>query len=139
MGRPWQSQPRHVGRVLAAQTVIADDDVLEDFVQGGADVDIAIGERWPVVQDKAGLPTRLAWIFPIEPPAFPLLEPLRFALDQDRPSWRSLCAANSMCLYKFVVINHLLSRPAWERSPARGEGQFKPSPAGRNVIVWRAN
>jgi len=32
--------------------VIADDDVLEDFVQGIADVNVAIGKRRAVVQDE---------------------------------------------------------------------------------------
>jgi len=41
IGRPWQSQP-HVGRVEARQRFGLDDDVLEDFVDRVADVDVAV-------------------------------------------------------------------------------------------------
>ena len=42
----------NVGRAFAAQRLILDDDVLEDFIQRRADVDVAIGKRRAVVQDK---------------------------------------------------------------------------------------
>ena len=41
-----------VGGAETAQGFVFDDDVLEDLVQGGADVDVAIGEGGAVVQDK---------------------------------------------------------------------------------------
>src|SRR5487761_2121635 len=44
----------NVGRAFAAQRLILDDDVFENLVEGGADVDIAIGKRRAVVQDKLG-------------------------------------------------------------------------------------
>ena len=43
---------RNVGRAFAAQGLILDDDVLENLVQRGADVDVTIGKRRAVVQDK---------------------------------------------------------------------------------------
>ena len=43
---------RDVGRAEAAQRLVLDDDVLENLVQRGADVDVAVGEGRAVVQDE---------------------------------------------------------------------------------------
>ncbi len=45
---------RDVRRTEAAERFVFDDDVLEDLVKRGADVDIAVGERRTVVQDELG-------------------------------------------------------------------------------------
>ena len=45
---------RDVRGAEAAQGFVFDDDVLEDFVQRGADVDVAVGEGRAVVQDEFG-------------------------------------------------------------------------------------
>ncbi len=44
---------RHVGRVEPGHRPRLDDEVLEDLVEGGADVDVAVGVRRTVVQDEA--------------------------------------------------------------------------------------
>ena len=53
IGRPWQSQPGTYGRVEAGHRPRLDDEVLEDLVERGADVDVAVGVRRTVVQDEA--------------------------------------------------------------------------------------
>ncbi len=43
---------RDVQTVKTLQGLVTHDDVFEDLVQGMADVDVAVGVRRPVVQDK---------------------------------------------------------------------------------------
>ena len=45
----------HVGRVIAAHGLLADDEVLEGLIERVAHVDVAVGERRAVVQNEAGL------------------------------------------------------------------------------------
>ena len=52
IGRPWQSQPGHVRRVEARHRPRPHDEVLEDLVEGGAEVDVAVGVGRAVVQDE---------------------------------------------------------------------------------------
>ena len=64
--------PRHVVRVLAGHLLSADDRVLQDLVQGGADVNIAVGVRRPIVQDELRPPLpapseRAVEILPLPP------------------------------------------------------------------------
>ena len=73
---------RHVGRAEAAQGFVFDDDVLENLVQRGADVDVAVGERRAVVQDEFLRARALGLDFRIKPGGFPFLQPLRFPRDQ---------------------------------------------------------
>ena len=40
---------------MAGHVLVLDDHVLEDLVQGGADVDVAVGVGGAVVEDKLGL------------------------------------------------------------------------------------
>src|SRR5438105_10147922 len=42
----------HIRRAVAAQCFVFDDDVLENLVERVADVDVAVGERRAIVQDK---------------------------------------------------------------------------------------
>ena len=44
----------NVGRTFAGERVKTDDDVLEDFVKGGADVDVAVREGRAVVKNEFG-------------------------------------------------------------------------------------
>ncbi len=44
--------PGNIRRAFAAYGLVFDDDVLENFVQRGADMDVAIGKRRAVMQDK---------------------------------------------------------------------------------------
>ena len=43
---------RNVRRAVAAQRFVLDDDVFENLVQRGADVDVAVGERRAIVQHE---------------------------------------------------------------------------------------
>lgn len=43
---------RDIRSAFAAERLILDDDVLENFIQGGADVDITVSKRRAVMQDK---------------------------------------------------------------------------------------
>ena len=45
----------HIGSLIALHVLFADDDILDDLVQGGAHVDVAVCIRRAVVQDKLGL------------------------------------------------------------------------------------
>ena len=45
----------HIGGAVAGHVLVLDDHVLEDLVQGGADVDVAVGVGGAVVEDKLGL------------------------------------------------------------------------------------
>jgi hypothetical protein len=73
-----------VGGAQAAQVAGFDDDILEDFVEGGADMHVAIGERRAVVQNELvrALPGLLEAL--VKPAALPFFEPLRFARDELR-------------------------------------------------------
>ena len=46
---------RDVRRPEAAHGLIAEDGILEQLVEGGADVDVAVGERRTIMQDEGGL------------------------------------------------------------------------------------
>ena len=71
-----------IGRVPAAHVAVADDEVLEALVHGGAHVDVAVGEGRAVVQDEL----RLALVFledgVVEVVVVPALEHVRLALRQ---------------------------------------------------------
>ncbi len=72
----------NIGRIEPAQGLALDDDVLQDLVDGMADMDVAIGVGRPVMQHEsraspAGLAQRA-----VEVHGFPALEYLRFALGQ---------------------------------------------------------
>ncbi len=75
---------RDVGRAEAAQGLVLDDDVLENLVQGGADVHVAVGEGRAVVQDELLRAGALGLDGGIKPGGLPLLQPLRFPRDQVR-------------------------------------------------------
>ena len=56
MGRPWQSQPGMKGAVKPAIVLRFDHQVLEQLVERGAHVDVAVGEGRAVVQDELRAP-----------------------------------------------------------------------------------
>ena len=45
---------RHIGGLETSHVLVAQNDVLDDLVQRGAHVDVAIGIRRAIVQDPAG-------------------------------------------------------------------------------------
>ena len=73
---------RHVGRVKAAQRLALDDDVLEDFVYRMADVDVAVGVRRAVVQDKFRLALFGCAYFLVALLLLPARQHLRLALGE---------------------------------------------------------
>ena len=73
---------RHINRIHALELARLDDHVLEYFVDGVADVDLAVGVRWAIVQHK--LRPALAHIAQLFVNAFvfPSLDPARLAFGQ---------------------------------------------------------
>ena len=72
----------NVRRAETAQSLIFDDDVLENLVQRGADVDVAVGERRAVVQDEFLRAGALLLNFPVKFRRFPFFQTLRLARHQ---------------------------------------------------------
>ena len=72
----------NVGRAFAPERLVFDDDVLENLVQRGADVDVAVGEGRAVMEDEffRGLTGGLNPF--IETAGLPFFEALRFARDE---------------------------------------------------------
>ena len=73
---------RHIRRAVAAQGLVFDDDVFENFVERVADVDVAVGERRAIVQDKFFGTVACALDFLVEFFLLPLFELLWFAGDE---------------------------------------------------------
>ena len=46
--------PGDEGRAEAAHRLVAVDEIFEGFVERGADVDVAVGKGWAVVEDEGG-------------------------------------------------------------------------------------
>ena len=76
---------RNVVRILAGHLVRADDHVLEDLVERGADVDIAVGVGRPVVQDELRPPFAARAELSVEVVARPASQNLGLLLRQARP------------------------------------------------------
>jgi hypothetical protein len=53
-GQPVAIPPRHVRGVEARHGLRFDDEILEDLVEGGSQVNAAVGVRRPVVEDENG-------------------------------------------------------------------------------------
>ncbi len=70
---------RHVGRVEARHPLALDDDVLEDLVDGVADVDVAVRVRRAVVQDEARPALRRRADRLVDLRALPFRHPARLA------------------------------------------------------------
>ena len=75
----------HVGGVVAGHVLVLNDDVLEDLVQGGADVDVAVGVRRAVVEDEGGLALVALDHLVIEVVVVHLLEHVGLTLGQACP------------------------------------------------------
>ena len=75
----------HVGRAETAHGFVAVDDVLERLVQGRADMDVAVRERWAVMQDEGRGAGPFALDGVVEIGFFPVGHPGRLALHQIRP------------------------------------------------------
>ena len=73
---------RHIGRVLAEHLLRAVDDVLQDLVQRGAEMDVAIGVGRPVMQDEFFAPARRLAQPPVQTHFLPAREDRRLALRQ---------------------------------------------------------
>ena len=75
---------RDVGGVEAGHGLRLHDQVLEHLVEGGAHVDVAVGEGRAVVQDEARPALGLRLDAPVQLAGFPFCQPLRLARDQVR-------------------------------------------------------
>ena len=75
----------HIRGLEAGHVLVADDDVLDDLVQRGAHVDVAVGIRRAVVQHVAGLALVVLHQLFIKMVRIPLFEHLRLFLGQTRP------------------------------------------------------
>ena len=84
-GQPVAVPARDVGRIKPAQGFVFDDDVLEDLVERGADVDIAIRKRGAVVQHKFLRPAACRANGVVEAGGLPFLESSRLVQDEVRP------------------------------------------------------
>ena len=74
-----------IGGLEAGHVLVLDDDVLEDLVQGGADVDVAVGVGRAVVEDKLGLALVLLHQLVVGLHLPFAVEQLRLPLGQPRP------------------------------------------------------
>ncbi len=74
-----------VGGLEARHVLVLDDDVLENFVHGGADVDVAVGIRGAVVEDEPGLARVLVHQLVVGHSGPFGVEHLRLTLGQARP------------------------------------------------------
>ena len=72
----------HVDRVHALELARLDDHVLQNFVDGVADVDVAVGIGRAVVQHKAGRTAAGSAQLFVNALFFPFLHPARLALGQ---------------------------------------------------------
>ena len=84
---------------MPRKRLVFDDDVLEDFVQRGADMDVAIGKRRAVVQDEFLRAGAGGLDFFVKLGRLPFLQAFRFARHQIGLHRESRSAADSMCLY----------------------------------------
>jgi hypothetical protein len=73
---------RHIGRVKAGQRLRLEDDVLEDLVDGMADVDVAVGVGRAVMQHPDGAALGVGAQLFVELLLLPGLDPGRFPLGE---------------------------------------------------------
>jgi hypothetical protein len=78
---PWQSQPGGKG-ILAEHRPAAHHHVLQDLVEDGPEVDVAVGVGRAVVQDEAGTALAGGADPAVEVVLLPLRQPLRLGLRQ---------------------------------------------------------
>jgi hypothetical protein len=73
------------GSPVAAEGFVADDDVLDDLIEGGADVYVAIREGRAVVEKKEGTVGPCPLDLAVEVNFFPVVPSLRFPLGKCCP------------------------------------------------------
>src|SRR6266540_3466970 len=107
---------RDVRRAFAEHRLRFHNEILEDFVERGAHVHIAVGE-WRAIMQNEEFPALSRLLdFLIEPRFFPLLEHLRLARRKVRFN-RELCAWQVQSV--FVILAHGERGDANIRQPAR--------------------
>ncbi len=87
-GQAMAIPARDVGRIEAGHGLGLDDEVLDDFVERGAEVDVAIGVRRAVVEDVARASGASGANLAVEILGFPAREHFRLGLREGWPSWR---------------------------------------------------
>ena len=108
----------HIGRVHPLERAEFDDDVLEDLVQRGADMDIAVGKRRAVVQDELRSPGAGLADAPVEVGRLPEGEPLRFTRHEV-----GLHGETGLRQVQRVLVVHTRSRKSAEANQPAGNGQ----------------
>ena len=73
---------RNVGRAEAAQGLVFDNDVLENLVERGTNVNIAVGKGRAVMQDKFLCACAVSLDFLVKSGGLPLFQPVRFPGDE---------------------------------------------------------
>ena len=73
---------RHIRRIKASQGLASQDDVFQDFIDGMTDMDIAIGIRRAVMQDKFRPALHFFTQFLITLLFIPAFQPFRLAFGQ---------------------------------------------------------
>ena len=76
---------RHVRRAETAHGLVTQDGVLEELVERGADVDVAVGEGRTVVEDEGGLAGGTGLDLAVETVALPMGDADGFAFGQAGP------------------------------------------------------
>ena len=77
----------NIGRVVTLKRFILDNDVLQNFVERRADMDVAIGVRRSVMQHELGPAGGNRLFLVIDLFLLPVLEHLRLPFRQIRPHW----------------------------------------------------
>ena len=72
----------HIGSLEALHVLLADDDVLDDLIQRGTHVDIAVGIRRAVVQDELRLALVVLHELIVQVVVVPILQHDRLLLGQ---------------------------------------------------------
>jgi hypothetical protein len=93
---------RHVGRIESRERLALDDDVLEDLVDGVADVNVAVRVRRPVVKHEAWPPAARFTNALVKPALVPPLQHQRLALCEITTHRKRRVRE----VQRFLVISH---------------------------------
>ena len=114
-----------IGGAPAGHVAVLDDDVLEDLVEGGADVDVAVGVGRAVMEDEGGLALVLLHQLVVEVVVVHLPEHVRLPLGQARPHGEvGLGQVNGLVVIHGLLLL-LLSDLIGQFSPGRSARQQK--------------
>ena len=101
----------HIGSLIALHVLVADDDILDDLVQGRAHVDVAVCIRRAVVQDKLGLAVVVLDEVVVQVVVLPVLEHDRLLFGQTGTHLKQSLGQ----IQRTVVLRLILSQ--WLHTP----------------------